>query len=172
MQTKEKFLRKLLQALREPKFELSLFLKEWEKYIKDQGFYIPRDERWDVPRAFCETILEQIDDSGPKLKIRNLLGFPLSNCGRPYGLKEWVKERGSGQNLLRTERFCQPSVLRVDDILVTGEKVLSPPREGGNGAVLVHLSGPKNGTWLSFPSRIALALLVEGDNHPKGLTEP
>ncbi|OHA93985.1 MAG: hypothetical protein A3E02_00930 [Candidatus Zambryskibacteria bacterium RIFCSPHIGHO2_12_FULL_38_34] len=169
--TEEKFLKKLLQAIREPKFELPLFLKEWEEPIRDLGFSIPRDEMWDVPKAFCEIILKQIDDNGPKLKIRNLLGFPLHNYGEPYGLKEWVSIRGSGHNLLRTKRFGQPRTLKVGDILVTGEKVLSPPREGGNGAVLVHLSGRKHGTWLSFPSRTALALLTEEDKPPRGLIE-
>ena len=170
--TEEKFLREFLRVLRESDFLLSSIFKEWEERIKKAGFIITRDERWDVPHSFCEIILEQVEDSGPELEIRNLLGFPLYRYGESYGLEEWVRLRGCGQNYLRTARFAQPGGLKVGDILATGEKVLSPPREGGNGAVLVHLSsGRKDGTWLSFPSRTALALLTTEDNPPEGLVE-
>lgn len=128
-------------------------------YLNKLGLSITSEE-WHAGIKIKELILEQIDDSGDEIAIRNLLGSPLlKSCTQPFNLEDWVNKRGSGDNNLRNRCYSQPSVLEVGDVLITGERVISPPREGGNGAVLVHLSGCKMGTWLSFPSRIALALI-------------
>jgi hypothetical protein len=81
----------------------------------------------------------------------------------PYGAKSHLREYGMGSNAFRTPRFAQPSVLKEGDILATGDMVLSPPREGGNGSVLLHLTGGTYGHWIGVPSRIPLALLCEDD---------
>jgi len=137
----------------------------WPHYLRKLGFDLNVEE-WHHQKNFPEIILEQIDDSGDKIVIRNLLGMSLYQYVEPhdkiFDLKDWVKERGNGKNLLRDcvdFRYSQPRALEIGDILITGEIVISEPREGGNGAVLVHLSGGKRGTWLSFPARIAIALI-------------
>lgn len=140
------------------------------EYLLDMGFDLGRYE-WFPTSNLHEVILEQIDDSGDAVVIRNLLGSPLYTY-QPYALEGWVEKRGRGENALRTNAYAQPGALSVGDVLITGERVLWPPREGGNGAVLVHLSGRTRGTWLSFPSRTALALIGAHDGPiPPGLIE-
>ncbi len=75
----------------------------------------------------------------------------------------------SGENMLRTERLAQPRALEIGDILATGDRVLSPPREGGNGSVLLHLTDGFDGHWVDVPARIPIALLTEDDNAPEAV---
>ena len=72
-------------------------------------------------------------------------------------------------NRLRTSRLAQPGALEVGDILATGDVVLSTPREGGNGSVMIHLTGGLDGHWISVPARIPIALLTKEDNAPEAL---
>lgn len=141
----------------------------WVDYLRSLGLNISPDEQWYREIRFAEVLSEQIDDHNGEIVIRNLLGMPLYQYGCEYGLEGWVKQRGGGQNRLRTPYCAQPGALKVGDILVTGEHVLDSPREGGNGAVLVHLSDGDYGVWLSFPSRTALALLPRNVKVPDGL---
>lgn len=139
-------------------------------YLNKLGLSIVSKE-WHTETKIHELILEQINDSGDEIIIRNLLGKPLYYI-QQYDLKSWINNRGNGGNRLRNERYSQPGALEVGDILITGERVISPPREGGNGAVLVHLSGRKDGVWLSFSSRTALALIgCHNEQIPSDLIE-
>ncbi|MFA6278491.1 MAG: hypothetical protein WCS97_00140 [Candidatus Paceibacterota bacterium] len=83
-----------------------------------------------------------------------------------YGFEEHLKRYGNGDNLLRTARFAQSQALQVGDILATGDKVLSPPRRGFNGSVLIHLTGGFNGHWIDVASRLPIALLTAEDHAP------
>lgn len=94
-------------------------------------------------------------------------GSPLYNYGESYGFKRHLREYGCGRNRLRTNRLAQPGALIAGDIIATGDRVLSPPREGGNGSVLIHLTGGLSGHWISVPARIPIALLTKEDNAPK-----
>jgi hypothetical protein len=169
----EPFLREILARFRVPGYALTL---EDVEQLVSRGLYFPVSTwNWEsglthMQKAIVEIFLEQIDDSGPTIIIRNLLGAPLYNCGPTYDLSGWVEKRGSGCNRLRTTRFAQPGALQIHDRLVTGEEVISEPREGGNGTVYIHLSGRKNGTWLGVPACIPLALLTTADIVP-GLIE-
>jgi hypothetical protein len=78
--------------------------------------------------------------------------------GTPYGLGEHFRSYGNGDNMLRTERMAQPRALQTGDRLATGERVLSPSREGGNGSVFIHLEREGHSDWISVPARIPLAL--------------
>jgi hypothetical protein len=100
---------------------------------------------------------------------RDLPGRPLQRWRKPYGLQEHLREYGNGDNLLRTDRLAQPKALRTGDILATGDEVLSEPREGGNGSVLLHLTGGFDGHWVGVPGRIPIALLTPEDNAPEEL---
>lgn len=166
----EEIVRRLVFVCR---WEGFVFWVEEEEFLrKTCGLVLPRGREWNIKEAFVEIVKEQVDDSGDELVIRNLLGFPLHDYGQPYDLVGWVENRGSGQNLLRTKNFAQPRALVVGDRLVTGEKVISQPRDGGNGAILVHLDdGRERGTWFSFASRTALAVLSPEDKVPEGLFE-
>lgn len=85
--------------------------------------------------------------------------------------KQFIREHGSGHDVFRTSRFCQPCVLKPGDILATGDMVLSNSREGGNGSVFIHLTGGLEGHWIGVPARIPIALLVEGDDEYSKLYE-
>lgn len=139
--------------------------------LRKQGVSIPQGESSPNFRSinFPELILEQISEDGTD--VLNLLGLEFDDHHAPYGLTEWVAKRGSGDNFLRTAYAAQPRALKEGDILLTGERVLCPPREGGNGRVLVKVSGCEGGTWLDFPSRTAIALLPSFENVPQGLVE-
>ncbi|OHB22600.1 MAG: hypothetical protein A2939_04280 [Parcubacteria group bacterium RIFCSPLOWO2_01_FULL_48_18] len=95
-----------------------------------------------------------------------LPGLPLIKADEPYGFEEHIHRYGSGDNMLRTHRLVQPRALRAGDILATGDRVLSSPREGGNGLVLIHLTGGSDGQWVGVPARIPIALLTEEDGAP------
>ncbi len=84
-----------------------------------------------------------------------------------YGFVEHARKYGGGYNALRTSRLAQPRTLRPGDILATGDRVLSFPSEGGNGSVLIHLTGGFEGHWVSVPARIPIALLTKEDDAPK-----
>jgi hypothetical protein len=88
-----------------------------------------------------------------------------------YGFEEHLLRYGTGENMLRTSRLAQPRALKVGDVLATGDRILSPPREGGNGSVMIHLSGGINGHLIEVPARIPIALLTKDDNAPKALGE-
>jgi hypothetical protein len=103
---------------------------------------------------------------------RELPGYPLQRgYVRPYGFDGHVREVGSGTNLLRTDRLAQPQALKPGDILATGEEILSEPRGGYNGRILIHLSGGRDGTWIDVAARLPLALLTPEDNAPVALWE-
>ena len=85
-------------------------------------------------------------------------GLEFRSFGPAYGLEDLPKHYGTGYNMLRTAGVCQPRALRVGDILATGDKVLSLPREGGNGTVLIHITGGHDGHWVGVPGRIPIAL--------------
>jgi len=97
-------------------------------------------------------------------------GWPERNgVGATYGFTEHLRRYGNGDNLLRTPHVAQPQALKVGDVLATGDRVLSPPRSGYNGSVLIHLTGGLKGHWIKVAARIPLALLAEGDDVPAEL---
>jgi hypothetical protein len=75
-----------------------------------------------------------------------------------YGIDELPRHYGSGNNRLRTATCANPSALVPGDVLINDDVVLSLPKEGGNGSVLIHLTGGTDGHWISVPSRIPIAL--------------
>lgn len=131
-------------------------LNKYMGLFESQGTVFPT-EPW-VFEAFVEILQEQIDDNGNEISIKNLLGKPLYNYGHHFGTLAWRKKVGSGECRLRTRKFSQPGALKVGDVLATDCVILSPPREGGNGAVLIHLTGGHHGHWISVPARIPIAL--------------
>lgn len=133
------------------------------------GLMLPTGYPDEEIRHDCLEILkQQLDASGEKIVIRNLLGSELLNV-QPMDYPEFIRERGSGKNRLRTDRFSQPTALKKGDILASGDRLLSHPREGGNGAVLLHLTGGFHGHWISVPARIPIALLTLKDHAPTDL---
>ena len=97
------------------------------------------------------------------MKEKRLPGLPLY-YHESYGFEKHLSEYdGNGINRLRTPRLAQPRALKVGDILATGDKVLSAPREGGNGLVLIHLTGGTDGHWIDVPARVPIALLTKED---------
>lgn len=90
---------------------------------------------------------------------------------RAIGFEEYIQQHGSGHNYLRTSRVVQPGALCIGDVLANGDKVLSLPREGGNGSVLIHLTGGFDGHWIDVPARIPIALLTSEDNAPEEIRE-
>ena len=138
-------------------------------YLDSKGLILPEGD-W-TERACLEIFQQNIDDSGSTIVISNLLGSPLYGYGQTYGFDEYAHEKGNGQNFLRTDRLSQPKALKIGDVLATGCKVLSEPREGGNGDVLIHLTGGFSGHWTSVPSRIPIALLTGEDKVPEGYVD-
>jgi len=121
-----------------------------------------------VNKTIPEIIRQQIVVEGDKITIRNLLGLPLYNRP-PMNFDEFIEDRGSGGNRLRTFRFAQPGALKEGDVLANGDRLLSPPREGGNGSVLLHLTGGWHGHWMGVPARIPIAFLTPEDKAPPEL---
>lgn len=146
------------------------YLIDWYETFERYDLTVKKED-WHNQFRFSDLILEQIDDSGGEIKILNLLGNSLQRYDTPYDLNGWVDKRGSGNNMLRTEKYSQPRALKDGDVLITGETVVGEPREGGNGSVLVKLSdGVGRNVWLSFSSRTALALIGSHDGElPEGL---
>jgi hypothetical protein len=122
-------------------------------------------------KTLAEIILQQVDDSSPKVVIRNLLGTRLYDYGPALNLGEFARKKGLGENRLRTNRLAQPGALKKGDILADGSRILSEPREGGNGSVLIHITSGFDGAWMSIPARIPIALLTEEDGAPEGLVD-
>lgn len=122
-------------------------------------------------KILIEIILQQVDDSGSEVVIRNLLGTKLYDYGPPLNLKEFIQKKGSGECRLRTNFLAQPGALKKGDILADGSRVLSEPRDGGNGSVLLHLTGGFDGAWISVPARIPIALLTKEDEALEGLID-
>lgn len=118
-----------------------------------------------VEKTIPEIIQQQIVVEGDKIAIRNLLGFPLENRP-PMNFDEFIDERGSGGDRLRTLRFAQPGALKEGDVLANGDRLISPPREGGNGSILIHLTGGSFGRWMDVPACIPIALLTLEDKAP------
>lgn len=138
--------------------------------LRRSGFREPKDDNWDWNKALVEIVLEQVDDSGSKIVIRNLLGRALAGYGRTQTLAvRFHTEEGTGGNWLRTSRSAQPGALRIGDVLLTGETVISEPRDGENGRVLIHLSGGQRGTWVPVIARIPIALRQPFDGIPESL---
>jgi hypothetical protein len=127
-------------------------------------------EAWHM-NELPKILKEQIVLDRKTVTIRNLLGHALYDYGLCLNFEEYFHIRGSGQNRLRTTHLAQPGALKVGDILATGDRVLSEPREGGNGAVLLHLTGGFDGRWISVPSRIPISLLTKEDKVPDGYIE-
>jgi len=104
-------------------------------------------------------------------EAQSLPGQELHTYGPPYGAREHLQEYGNGKNLLRTKRCAQPAALKIGDVLACGDQVLSKPRQGYNGAILVHLTGGFDGHWVHVPARIPLALLNPDDEEATALRE-
>lgn len=115
------------------------------------------------------SMTDYLSDAFGKLAGQELPGIRLSKPPQPYGFDEHAAQYGSGVCALRTARLAQPLVLQKGDILATGEKVLSPPRLGGNGTVFIQLSGGTKSHWVALPARIPVALLTDSDNAPAQL---
>jgi hypothetical protein len=79
-----------------------------------------------------------------------------------YGLDEWERKKGSGDNRLRTGWAAQPRALQVGDVLATGDEILAEPAEAGSGRVTITLAGGRDGHKIEVPSRIPIAL-AEGE---------
>lgn len=98
------------------------------------------------------------------MPTENLPGTPLLRSSAPYNFEGHRKHYGNGTNMLRTERLAQPKALKIGDMLATGDRVLSEPREGGNGSVFIHLTGGFDGHWIDVPARIPIALITKADD--------
>lgn len=96
---------------------------------------------------------------------KQLPGFSIDKRRRPYGFEGHLNHYGDGDNCLRTVRLAQPRALKRGDILATGDKVLSAPRNGYNGLVWLNLDGD----WIEVPARIPIAILTEADQAPAAL---
>lgn len=142
------------------------------KYLKKWGLFCPNEhgEEW-YKEYLLEILRDQIDNtSSQEIVIRNLLGTEFRSK-YPIGYEEFIRHRGSGNNQLRTYYFSQPGVLKKGDVLANGDRLLSPPREGGNGSVLLHLTGGFYGHWVDVPARIPIALLITELGAPPELVE-
>src|SRR5438067_974890 len=97
--------------------------------------------------------------------VREALSIALARCAsavicklvRPMAKREFAN-KGDGKNLARLPFAAQPRALKVGDQLVTGDFVLEPPRDGGNGSVIIKITGGWNGHEISVPSRIPIAI--------------
>lgn len=145
------------------KAEHEIPVRDWKLLVhhglrfKDQNM-----SQHETFKACLKIIKEQLSVVNGKVHIRNLLGFPLED----YGVSDFKKytDRGGGNPPnMRTDRFSHPAVLVEGDTLATGCKLLSPPRYGYNGSILLHLPGGPHGTWISVPARIPIALISEED---------
>ena len=156
------FLFGMVRRLREsePK-ELTIL----EIKMLEEASLSPRTEKWMSDRL-VEIILEQVDEVRPTTGIRNILGSKLYDYGPPMDIAKFARTKGGGICRLRTSRLAQPGALKEGDVLATGCRLLHEPREGGNGNVLLHLTGGTYGHWIEVPARIPVALLTEEDGAP------
>lgn len=128
----------------------------WPQILRSLGFVFA-DEEWHKQHSLPVMILEQVErkeDGQPH--IRGLLGFPLHSPQVYNTLEKWAQNRSGSR--VRTKQYAHVGALVPDDRLINGDRVLSPPREGGNGAVLLHLSGGAKGYWFSYPAKTILTL--------------
>ncbi len=136
----------------------------WPQILRGLGFQLPEQE-WHQQTEFWKVILEQIEDGPNGLRIRGVLGSTLYRYRTVDSIAEWHKTPGPVE--IRHERFAHVGSLREGDVLITGERAIMLPREGGNNTVLVPLScsnGEETVQWITFPRRAALAL--EADREP------
>ena len=134
---------------------------EWPQLLRSLGFNF-QDEEWHGHYKFYDLVLEQIDNSGEQLAIRGVLGLPLHRDRTVETLEAWST---STMARLRNERFAHVGALLPGDTLITGDKIASLPREGGNGSVLIEVSDAdgKRACWLDYPGRTVLALAGAND---------
>lgn len=167
------FLRELVGRLEEEKPEY--LSKEEQEIFKAESFFLSEedmsDPRWDMKKDVLTILLEQIAIDGDVVTIRDLLGFPLEQDERTETFYQYAKSKGNGANMLRTVRLSQPKALRPGDVLASGCRVLEYPREGGNGTVLIKLTGGHRGSWIGVPGRIPIALLTQEDDVPEGYVD-
>jgi hypothetical protein len=116
-------------------------------------------------------VRDYLDDAFPILAGKELPGIKLRRACVAYGFTEHVRRYGLGDNMLRTPHLAQPCALQVGDILATGDRVLSPPREDYNGSILIHLTGGFDGHWIKVAGRLPIALLTKEDDAPPELWE-
>lgn len=86
----------------------------------------------------------------------------------PYGFDEHLIEWGSGTNLLRTDRFAQPTALKSGDILASGHEIAQPCR-GYNSSVVIpmviqHPYHPMAHEWMNTAPRLPVALYLPGES--------
>ena len=143
-----------------------LYLEGLGFCFSEAGYLDIADLIVDVPRI----LREQIDTSTQDPRIRGILGTAFQSR-EPVGFREYINSRGSGSNTLRTGRLAQPRALIKGDVLGNGDRLLSEPREGGTGSVLIHLTGGRHGHWIEVPARIPIALLTPDDEAPADLVE-
>ena len=159
-----------LRKLKEKDIEL---LKRWHIISKLKAELGPEDKKtlkkthgfeWPISPELAAHIgpivVEQIVENGASITIANLLGSPLF-VRKTVDLEEYLREVGSGSCNLRTKTAAQPGALCKGDRLATGEKLISEPREGGNGQVLLHLQGGTYGAWIPVAARIPIALQID-----------
>lgn len=138
---------------------------DWPKVFQAYGYPYEREHtKWHEYREhnLWEIILEQIDDSGDEIQIIGVLGMRLWGPGTPItSYAEW-KKLGNSVPRLRTEKFVHVTQLKKGDVLLSGEELLFPPREGGNGSVLLCLSDGEGrpGLWFDYPARTILPLIA------------
>lgn len=81
----------------------------------------------------------------------------ISRLARPMAHREF-SSYGNGNNRARLPFAAQPWALKVGDQMVNGDFVLEPPREGGNGSVILKVTGGWKGHEIAVPSRIPIAI--------------
>lgn len=95
-------------------------------------------------------------------------GWPIREAPS-YGYAEHMKHYGKGLGFPRLRvdgRGAVPLTLKPGDVLLTGDHVLSPPRKGLNGNILVHLTNGGKGHWVPMAARLPIALLAKSDDVP------
>ncbi len=101
-----------------------------------------------------------LEDAFVKLDGQELPGIQMRAVMPSYDLNEHYRRHGTGDNMLRTNYCAQPSALCIGDRLVTGETVVSKPRDGGNGGVWIQLQRKphEKSDWIKVAARIPIAL--------------
>ena len=96
------------------------------------------------------------------------MGNHVTGSQDPPGIKleelehhDFVAHRehsGAGQQRLRGSGVSQPRVLRIGDVLSTGEMVIALPRRGENGIIFINLKGERKAEWVPVLERIPIAI--------------
>lgn len=131
---------------------------DWKRYLESLGVtYANSPHQWHEHYKIHELILEQIEIKEDEPLILGLLGMKLSRQPIVHSPTEWVPGEGTW---LRTDFCSHVGALEPGDVLASKETVLSPPREGGNGSVYLHLMDERfsSDLWFDYPSRTILAL--------------